>query len=217
MSCAVKKPYINLEGKPLLAYALQIFDEVSAISQIIITVSPGDEQHCRKAVVECCGIQKPVAIVAGGDRRQDSVRNALGAISGEVDLVMIHDGARPFITTAMITSALDAAVTRRATTMAVPVKDTIAMVAPGSGLLQQTLERRRLYSIQTPQTFERELICEAHHRALSEGFAATDDASLVERLGLPVYVIQGSYDNIKITTQEDLQFASALLKRRNET
>lgn len=213
MGSSVKKPYILLHGIPLLAHTLRVFAQAPDIAELIVTVSPGQEDFCRKQVVQACAIAKPVTVVAGGNRRQDSVRHGLAAVSGAVDLVMIHDGARPCITVQMICSALELTTRKRATTMAVPAKDTAAMVEQGTAVIQQTLDRDRLYLIQTPQTFERELICEAHRRAYAEGFAGTDDASLVERLGVPVSVIMGSYANIKITTQEDLLFAEALLHR----
>ncbi len=217
MGSSIKKPYIILQGMPLLAHTLRVFAEAPGIAELIVTVSPGQEDFCRQQVVKACAIAKPVTVVAGGDRRQDSVRNGLAAVSESVDLVMIHDGARPFVTVQMISDALEVTMHKRATTMAVPVKETAALVAKDTGVIQQTLERDRLYLIQTPQTFERELICEAHRRAWAEGFAGTDDASLVERLGVPVSVIMGSYDNIKITTQEDLLFAEAILKGRLHT
>ncbi|MCX5900883.1 MAG: 2-C-methyl-D-erythritol 4-phosphate cytidylyltransferase [Proteobacteria bacterium] len=214
MGSSIQKPYIILQGMPLLAHTLRVFAEAPDIAELIVTVSPGQEDFCRQQVVKGCAIAKPVTVLAGGDRRQDSVRNGLAAVSDSVDLVMIHDGARPFVTVQMICDALEITMRKRATTMAVPVKDTVTMVAKDTGLIQQTLDRDSLYLIQTPQTFERELICEAHRRARAEGFAGTDDASLVERLGVPVSVIMGSYDNIKITTQEDLLFAEAILQRR---
>lgn len=217
MGSAIKKPYIMLQGLPLLARTLRVFDAAAAIGQIIVTVHPGEEEYCLKQVVERYGIQKPVDIIAGGDRRQDSVGNGLAAVWETSDLIMVHDGARPFVTVEMITAALAETAAKRATTMAVPVKDTAALVSRGTGVIQRTLERDSLYLIQTPQTFERDLICKAHHRASAEGFSGTDDASLVERLGVPVSIISGSYDNIKITTQEDLLFAEAILHRRQAT
>jgi 2-C-methyl-D-erythritol 4-phosphate cytidylyltransferase len=217
MGGSIKKPYILLQGIPLLARTLQVFAEAPDIAELIVTVSPGQEDYCRQQVVTGCAIAKPVTVVAGGRRRQDSVRHGLAAVSGAVDMIMIHDGARPFVTVQMIGDALAATMHKRATTMAVPVKDTVAVAAKDTAVIERTLERDRLCLIQTPQTFERELICEAHRRACAEGFAGTDDASLVERLGVPVTVIMGSYDNIKITTQEDLLFAEAILHRRLHT
>jgi 2-C-methyl-D-erythritol 4-phosphate cytidylyltransferase len=217
MGGSIKKPYILLQGIPLLARTLQVFTQAPAIAELIVTVSPGQEDFCRQQVITGCATAKPVTVVAGGRRRQDSVRNGLAAVSESVDIIMIHDGARPFVTVPMINDALEATRRKRATTMAVPVKDTVTIVAKDTALIRQTLERDSLYLIQTPQTFERELICEAHRRACAEGFAGTDDASLVERLGVPVTVIMGSYDNIKITTQEDLLFAEAILHRRLHT
>ena len=213
MGGSVKKPYIELQGLPLLAHTLRVFDTAAGIDQLIVTVSPGDEDQCRE-VLERCGIKKAASILAGGERRQDSVRNGLGALADDIDMVMIHDAARPFVTADLILTALEATRKKKATTTAVPVKDTVTAVDRGTGVIERTLERDRLYLIQTPQTFERRLICEAHSRACAEGFSGTDDASLVERLGVPVSVIMGSYENIKITTQEDLVFAEGILQRR---
>jgi 2-C-methyl-D-erythritol 4-phosphate cytidylyltransferase len=198
MGATVKKPYIVLQNKPLLAHTLAVFASIQEmIFQIIITTSPGDEQYCKNQVVDGSGIHIPVSVITGGKRRQDSVRNGLEALRDEVDTVLIHDGARPFITVQMIRDALEQTMSKRATTMAVPVKDTVAMVTKDTGVIERTLERDSLYLIQTPQTFERGLICEAHQRAFTEGFAGTDDASLVARLGVPVSVIMGAYDNMQ--------------------
>ena len=215
MRSSVKKPYLALRGVPLLAVTLRVFAHAPEIEELIVAVSPGEEDRCRIEILERCGIAKPVRVITGGHRRQDSVRNGLAALTGPAGLVMIHDGARPLVTPRMIAEAVTATAQKRATTMAVPVKDTVTLVEKGSGVIERTLEREGLFLIQTPQTFERELIREAHDRALADGFAGTDDASLVERLGVPVSVIPGSYDNIKITTQEDLLFAEALLQRRD--
>jgi 2-C-methyl-D-erythritol 4-phosphate cytidylyltransferase len=217
MGGSIKKPYILLQGIPLLAHTLRVFAQAPGIAELIVTVSPGSEDYCRQEVVQSSALAKPVTVVAGGRQRQDSVRNGLAAVSAPVDMIMIHDGARPFVTLQMIADALEATLRKRATTMAVPVKDTVTEVEKDTAVIRRTLERDRLYLIQTPQTFERELICEAHRRACADGFTGTDDASLVERLGIPVSVIMGSYDNIKITTREDLLFAEAILQRRLHT
>jgi 2-C-methyl-D-erythritol 4-phosphate cytidylyltransferase len=127
-------------------------------------------------------------------------------------MVLVHDGARPLVTQAMIETSVTATVTKKATTMAVPVKDTITIIDKKTGTISRTPERDSLYTIQTPQTFDRELLLRAHRAAAADGFAGTDDASLVERLGIPVTVLMGSYTNIKITTPEDLLIAEAFMQ-----
>jgi len=208
----LKKPYISLLGQPILAHTLKILNSVSAINQIIVPVYPGEENFCEKEVVKKMSLTTEVKIVAGGETRQESVRKALGFLPGSCDIVLIHDSARPLISRSMIEDSIEATKTKRATAMGVPVKDTITIVSNDDQTIAKTLARDSLYLIQTPQTFERDLIVNAHQIALHDGFKGTDDASLVERLGIPVTVITGSYTNIKITTKEDLLSAEAIMR-----
>ena len=214
MHLGIRKPYISLMGRPILAFILDALDTVSAVDRIIVPVYPGEEHFCENEIIANMSLQKTVRVIAGGETRQESVRNALGQLCDTCDLVLVHDGARPLVTTAMLQTAVTETQTRKATTMAVPVKDTITLLSGDNMVVQQTLPRERLYAIQTPQTFERNLLVRAHQRAVQDGFAGTDDASLVERLGGNVYVLMGSYANMKITTKEDLVLAEALLARR---
>lgn len=215
MQHRLKKPYITLRGKPILAYTLEVLDRIAAVRKIVIPVFPGEEQRCREDIISTINLRKPVEVIAGGERRQDSVRNGLGAVSEDCDLVLVHDGARPLVTRAMMETSITATMTKKATTMAVPVKDTITIVDKQTGTISRTPERGSLYSIQTPQTFSREILLRAHHAAVADGFTGTDDASLVERLGIAVTVLMGSYSNIKITTPEDLLIAEAFMQGRN--
>lgn len=208
----LKKPYISLLGQPILAHTLKILNSVSAINQIIVPVYPGEENFCEKEVVKKMSLTTEVKIVAGGETRQESVRKALEFLPGSCDTVLIHDSARPLISRSMIEDSIEATKTKRATAMGVPVKDTITIVSKDDQTIAKTLARDSLYLIQTPQTFERDLIVNAHQIALHDGFKGTDDASLVERLGIPVTVITGSYTNIKITTKEDLLSAEAIMR-----
>src|SRR5690606_25153314 len=155
---------------------------------------------------------KPVTVAAGGDSRQQSVRAGLDALRQPVDLVAVHDGVRPLLDPALLERVLSAAWRHGAATVAVPLKDTVKLV--DGGWVESTPPRARLRAVQTPQAFRRELLVEAHRRAAAEGAEATDDASLVERAGHRVAVIDGSYSNIKITTPEDLLGAGALLRAR---
>ena len=216
MQHKLKKPYISLLGQPILVHTLRVLSGVPAIHEIIVTVYPGEESFCEKEIIQALQAGTSITVVAGGRQRQDSVRNALAHVSESSDMVLIHDGARPLITRALINNAIRAMRGEKAATLAVPVKDTIAMVAKDDMIIARTLPRDSLYIIQTPQIFTKKIILEAHRKAFAEGFQGTDDASLVEHLGLPVAVIMGSYENIKITTQEDLLLAEALMKGRQQ-
>jgi len=214
MAQRLKKPYISLLGEPILAHTLRVLDSVAAIALIVVPVFPGEETFCEEEVIKKISLTTPVSVIAGGGARQDSVRNALERVSDHTGMVLIHDGARPLITPSMIESALEATSAKRATTMGVPVKDTTVMVSRDDCSIHKALPRDRLFAIQTPQTFEKELILTAHQKAAQDGFTGTDDAGLVQRLGVPVTVIPGSYRNIKITTADDLLVAEAILSSR---
>jgi len=215
MQIRIKKPYLDIKGQPLLSYVLKVLNRVSAIENIIVPVSPGEEVLCEKEVLSGLSLCKEVEIISGGATRQESVRKALDFVPESSDLVLIHDGVRPFITVQMIERSLNETTKKLATTLGVPVKDTVTVVSGDDKRILKTLERSSLYLIQTPQTFDREIIIDAHTKAYNDGFEGTDDASIVERMNVPVTVIPGSYDNIKITTQEDLIFAEAILSRQH--
>jgi 2-C-methyl-D-erythritol 4-phosphate cytidylyltransferase len=215
MQSHIKKPYLDIKGQPLLSYVLKVLNRVSAIENIVVPVSPGEEVLCEKEVLSGLSLDKEVKIISGGATRQESVRKALDFVPESTDLVLIHDGVRPFITVQMIERSLNETSKKLATTLGVPVKDTVTVVSGDDRRILKTLERSSLYIIQTPQTFDREIIIDAHKKAHIDGFEGTDDASLVERMDVPVTVIQGSYDNIKITTQDDLVFAEAILSKQH--
>jgi 2-C-methyl-D-erythritol 4-phosphate cytidylyltransferase len=214
MESAIKKPYLLLAGRPILYHTLAAFDRAPSVARIIIAVSPGEEDRCETEVVRKFPFKKNITIIAGGKKRQDSVRRLLEQVSEDMPLVLIHDGARPLITADLIARALAETEKWQATVAAVPVKDTI-QATDEEGFVRETLPREQLWSIQTPQTFALQLIREAHCKAIREGFVGTDEGSLVKRLGKPVKIIMGAYDNIKVTTPEDLIIAEALLKKRN--
>jgi 2-C-methyl-D-erythritol 4-phosphate cytidylyltransferase len=214
MQIRIKKPYLDIKGRPLLSYVLKVLNKVSAIEKIVVPVSPGEEDLCEKEVLNRLSLDKEVKVISGGATRQESVRKALDFVPESSSIVLIHDGARPFITVQIIERSLNETSTKLATTLGVPVKDTVTVVSGDDSRIVKTLERSSLYLIQTPQTFDREIIIDAHTKAYNDGFEGTDDASLVERMGIPVTVIPGSYDNIKITTQDDLFFAEAILNKQ---
>ena len=215
MQCGVKKPYIELCCRPILSYTLQVVGKDPSIDRIVVPVYPGEEECCRKQIVAPLDLAAEVIIIAGGRVRQESVSKALVHVSSSCDEVLIHDGARPLVTDDLIARAISETHTKQATTLGVPVKDSITRASHEHGTIIETLNRNGLFAVQTPQTFLRDIIMEAHRAAAQDGFAGTDDASLVERIGIPVTILPGAYTNIKITTFEDLLFAEAVLAGRN--
>jgi len=205
------KQYIEVCGVPILARTLQCFENCRLIDEIILVVNEHDIFYCKQNIVDEYGFKKVKTIAAGGKERQDSVFNGLREVSSGTDIVLIHDGARPFVTEESIAGSVYAALEYGASCAAVPVKDTIKQ-ADENGFIDKTLERQLLWSIQTPQTFRYGLIMEAHGKALKSGFRGTDDAVLVELLGTRVRLVMGSYNNIKITTREDLTLAEHIVK-----
>ncbi len=210
MGAAVNKQYLALADRPILAHTLELFDCHPRVEHIHVISPPAEIDYCRREVVERYGFGKIRELVAGGAERQDSVRNGLEACRAAAeDIVLIHDGVRPFLSASLIDRVIETADRIGACVVGVPVKDTIKEVA--GGLIERTPERRRLWQAQTPQAFRFGLIRRAHRLAREAGCLGTDDASLVERLGLPVAMVEGSYRNIKITTPEDLVLARAFL------
>ncbi|MCX5856393.1 MAG: 2-C-methyl-D-erythritol 4-phosphate cytidylyltransferase [Deltaproteobacteria bacterium] len=213
MQGSLSKQYLRVGGKPILAHTLNIFQLSPDIDDIVLVTPEEDVMSVRQTIVEHWGIFKVRHVLAGGPQRQDSVRNGLTAIGDEVDMVLIHDAVRPFITGDMIHRAVREAEKWGAVTMGVPVKDTVKRVDQGGWILE-TLNRQVLWLTHTPQAFKRSVIQEAYRKADEDRFSGTDDASLVERMGFRVKMIEASYENIKITTPEDLLLAELLIKRQ---
>ncbi|HHT65911.1 MAG: 2-C-methyl-D-erythritol 4-phosphate cytidylyltransferase [Caldicoprobacterales bacterium] len=205
------KQYMVLAGRPVLAHTLAAFDHAPSVDALVIVAS--DESYVKKEVLASYPVRKPVFFVEGGRERQDSVGNAL-RILDNCELVVIHDGVRPLIKVDVIEKSIAAARLYGACAAGMPCKDTIKE-ADEEGFSIRTPDRSRLWTIQTPQTFQLSLLKEAHAKAQEDGYLGTDDSSLVERLGKhPVKLIEGGYDNIKITTREDLELAAGYLKYR---
>lgn len=209
-----EKLFYPLGGEPLLALTLAAFQEHPGIGEIVLV--GGDRIRGRLAEEwrESYGLTKITAAVPGGPRRQDSVYNGLGAFGTAPELVLIHDGDRPFVSREVISAVL-AAASGGGAIAAVAVKDTVKRV-DGEGVIIDTPVRRELRLAQTPQGFPFPAILEAHRRARREGREVTDDAALAEWAGLRVRVVEGSYDNIKVTTPEDLILAEAIHSRRQK-
>jgi 2-C-methyl-D-erythritol 4-phosphate cytidylyltransferase len=211
MNAKVPKQFLALEGKPLLAITLEKFNVCPLINSIILVVPANDIDFCNKEIVQKYNLNKVIRVTAGGKRRQDSVRAGLEAIDTKCDAVIIHDGVRPFVSPEIITNAIEAARDERAVIVAIPAKDTIKMVDE-KGYVHKTYERKLMWQVQTPQVFRYDDIHNAHMKAHTEGWEeVTDDSMLMERLGIPVKVVQGSEVNIKITTPHDLEYAEFLL------
>jgi len=211
-----KKQFFSLGGKPILAHTLDPFDACPLIQSIFLVVGQEDQDYCLKEIIEKYKYRKISRVIPGGKQRQDSVKNGLDALPAHSEIVVIHDGVRPFVAKEMIEDSIHSAIRFGAAIIAMPVKDTIKM-AQADGTVLKTLDRESLYQAQTPQTFQTPLIREAYLRAFDDNFVGTDDASLVERLGKKVHILPGSYTNIKITTLEDLMLAELILKMRAQT
>lgn len=209
------KVYMPLKGQPVLSRTLTVFEACRLIDEIIVVVPQDEKDLCIRRVIGPLGIAKTVKITAGGKERQDSVRCGLREISANCDFVVVHDGARPLLTSALLEAVIREAFSWGAAIVAVPVKDTIK-VADDKGMVVDTPARDRLWSVQTPQAFRKDILMEAHAAAVTKGISATDDAFLVEKLGLPVKIVPGEYDNIKITTPEDISIGEGILSRRRD-
>jgi 2-C-methyl-D-erythritol 4-phosphate cytidylyltransferase len=203
----VDKIFADLDGAPVLSHVVKVFEACPAIDQIVITLSPHNMEAGKKLASDA-GWKRVSDLCEGGARRQDSVGNGLSLLKG-CSWVVIHDGARPMVTVDLIERGLEAAVETGAAIAAVPVTDTIK-VAGDNMLVQGTPPRSSLWAVQTPQVFRTELIAGAYRQTT---FEVTDDASAVERLGHKVKIYHGSYDNMKITTPDDLAVAGVLWRK----
>lgn len=208
MGAGIDKQFLLLQGRPVLWHTIKIFIGIPGVSQILVTVSPSNAEQVAELLRDTV-LNIPWKIVPGGSERQHSVRNAVVLVENTADLILVHDGARPFVTRESILQSMEAADAVGAAVVAVPVKDTIK-VADNCSCVLKTLDRSTLWQIQTPQTFRREILAQAHEKAADAGVQATDDAALVEWAGGCVRLVKGSYNNFKVTTPEDLILAEAV-------
>lgn len=210
MGAAVNKQYLTLADRPILAHTLAVFDHHPLIDRILVVSPAAEIDFCRAEVVERYAFRKVERIVAGGAERQDSVANGLASAAPEDDdIVLVHDGVRPLFPAGLIAAVVATAKRVGGCVVGLPVKETVKVVA--GGRIVSTPERGSLWLAQTPQAFPAAVLRRAYAEAAQDGFRGTDDASLVERLGLPVAMLPGSERNIKITTPEDLVLARAFL------
>lgn len=213
MNSRIPKQYMDLCGKPVLYYALKAFQD-SAVDEIVLVTAAEDIDYCQRQIVDKYDLDKVRYITGGGKERYDSVFNGLKMVS-QSDYVLIHDGARPFLTQKVIADNICAVMTQKACVTGVPSKDTVK-ISDGNGCVADTPERSRVWIIQTPQTFATPLIYQAYEKIFTmDRSNVTDDAMVVEAaLSLPVHFVMGDYRNIKITTPEDLKIAQVFVEEQ---
>lgn len=212
MGASINKQYLQLDGMPIVARTISVFEQSPLIDAIYLVIPAEEIPYCRQHVVEAGRFHKVAAIIPGGKERQNSVLNGLNAMRKYVsdnDVVLIHDGVRPLVTEKLLGESILTASRHDGALVAVPVKDTIKVVK--DGIVCETPPRESLWQAQTPQSFRFGKIHAAHLSAEADGFSGTDDASIIERSGGKVHIIEGDYRNIKITTPEDLILAKAFL------
>ncbi len=214
MGTKIQKQYLLLNGKPVLYYSLNVFQKSEVIDEICIVTGAGDEDYCKREIVERYGITKVSQIIAGGAERYLSVWNALQVI-GEDGYVFIHDGARPFVDEEMLYRVYNQVVCHRACVVGMSVKDTIK-ISDENGFVKETPDRSRVWMVQTPQVFDMALVKRAYALLIEKNETnVTDDAMVVEQMmKIPVKFVEGSYENIKITTPEDLKIGEIFAKNR---
>lgn len=212
MHLGLNKAFLELAGQPMLVRTLKRFSEIEEIGELIIVVGADEIIDTRRLLARTSGL-RPCKVVEGGSERQYSVYNGLQCVAAAADIVLVHDAARPFVSVKTIKDVIAAARSCGGAVAAVPAKSTIKVVGE-DGLVESTPDRSRLWEIQTPQGFRREVLERANERALDDGFLGTDDASLVEHAGGEVRVVQSDYSNIKVTTPEDIIVAEAFLRQQ---
>ncbi|MCK8827989.1 2-C-methyl-D-erythritol 4-phosphate cytidylyltransferase [Natroniella acetigena] len=210
MKAAKNKQFLLLDERPIIAHTVDKFNS-EQVGEIILVVRKEEREYCQE-IIEKYQL-KVDKLIIGGKTRQESVYNGLQKVATESESVLIHDGARPLLKKGLIQHIIkEVSKGYQAVVVGVPVKNTIKVINREQ-MVVNTPERSRLVAIQTPQAFKKDLILEAYTTAMQEGYIGTDSASLVERLNRPVKVIEGSYQNLKITTPEDLEFAEKILVR----
>ncbi|QDZ82613.1 2-C-methyl-D-erythritol 4-phosphate cytidylyltransferase [Priestia megaterium] len=213
MKAGRNKQFLTIQNVPLIIHTLQKFEQDPWCSGIVLVVNEKEVEIFEELLTEY-PIQKVQSLTVGGDERQHSVYNGLKSLK-QAQMVLIHDGARPFVQQNTIHELVEKAASDKAAVLAVPVKDTIKRVEQGTVI--ETVERSSLWAIQTPQAFLFDVVMDAHEKAKTNEYLGTDDASLVEKAGQKVSIVEGNYDNIKLTTPEDLLYAEAILTKLNRT
>ena len=211
MGTDINKQFLNIKDKPVIYHTLKIFADSKAIDGIIIVCADNEIEYCKNEIVKKYQIDKVLKIVSGGKERQNSVYNGINALDS-CEIVLIHDGARPFVNNRIIEEGIKYAREYGACACGVVPKDTIK-IRDIKGFSASTLNRNELFSVQTPQCFRYDLILECHRKLNRDKVNVTDDTAVVNYYGNQVYLYEGSYDNIKITTPEDLYMAERIIER----
>lgn len=212
MGLGFNKIFTELAGKPILIQTLLTFSHCDCVDELVIAVDINEMEIIKKVLSKIPRL-KPYKIVAGGSERQYSVYNGLTAVSPEADIVLVHDAARPLISETVIQNVVNEVILSGSAVCAVPVKDTTAEINE-FGFIEKVPNRDKLWAIQTPQGFKKEILTQAHKKAQEDDFLGTDEASIVRRTGHTVKLIMGDYDNIKITTPTDLLMAEMLFSHK---
>ncbi|HEX9916736.1 MAG TPA: 2-C-methyl-D-erythritol 4-phosphate cytidylyltransferase [candidate division Zixibacteria bacterium] len=207
------KQFLNLGKKPILAHTIEKFEKSRLVDEIVVVVPKDYLSFCSKEIVDRFGFGKIGRIVSGGKERQDSVFRGLKAINSTMNIVLIHDGVRPLVKTQKINKIIEVCRKEGPVIFALPVKETIKRVEKNRVIT--TLDRNKIWAVQTPQAFSYQLIMHAYKEANKDKFIGTDDSQLVERMGIAVKVIKGDENNIKITTMDDLKIAEYLVSLRD--
>ena len=209
MKGTTRKQYLDLSGQPVLAHSIMAFDSCSLVEEIFLVVPKEDVEYCQKKILPLLDLKNQINLVHGGAERQNSVYNGLQSITKNTETVVIHDGVRPFIQSEDIKKCILGSKKYGACILATPASDTLKRVHK-TDIVEATLPRENIWLAQTPQAFQYDLILKAHETALRDGYVGTDDASLVERLGEDVKIINGGRFNIKITNKEDFAVVKAM-------
>ena len=214
MGTTVEKQFLHLNGIPILSRTLKVFDASPDIDGVVLVVAAQQHKVLHEEVLGPHPCAKLYRVVDGGQERQDSVARGLNAVPGECDLVVVHDGVRPLVDIDLLGSVVKTAHQQGAAIAAIPAGDTVKRGQ--QGLVTETLERETIWLAQTPQAFHLTLLRQAYEKAFQDQVIVTDDAALVERLGVEVHLVPGSPENIKVTTPADLVIAEAILANREE-
>jgi len=208
----IPKTFLPIAGRPLVLRTLGRMFAAHAVENVVLVIAANEIERCQSMLRADAALRdRPWLLQAGGLTRQQSAKRGLEKIGSDTDIVIIHDGARPFVSAGLINRCVEVAADKGAVVAGLPAHDTIKVVSQDQRI-QSTPERSSLWEIQTPQVFRRELIVAAHERAEKDGVQVTDDAMVVERMGTPVYVIEGERTNIKITVREDVWLAETLIR-----
>lgn len=213
MGSDVSKQYLEIGGKPVLYYSVEAFDRHPAIDEIVIVIRSGDEELFERELFSKYRFRKSIKIVRGGAERSDSVKNGLSILDSSSEMVLIHDGVRPFLDSRIIDENISVCRELGACITAVASKDTVKIV-DNSLEVVETPDRSKVFLAQTPQTFKVETIKKALEFAESQGILVTDDSMAVEAMGVKVKVVEGCYENIKLTTPEDMEIGEIIARKR---